>query len=60
MYKHGIIYLKDRHGGAYIVFTFFGILITSVLIYNVCYKESNKKYEEYFEEMYNDWEDYYD
>ena len=58
--------------GAYIVFTFFtegktdmvisftGIIIVSILIYNFCYKKSNKKYEEYFEEMYDDLEDYYD
>ena len=57
---------------AYIVFTFFtegeidmiisftGIIIVSILIYNFCYKKSNKKYEEYFEEMYDDLEDYYD
>ena len=42
------------------VISFTGIIIASILIYNFCYKKSNKKYEEYFEEMYDDWEDYYD
>ena len=41
------------------VISFTGIIIVSILIYNFCYKKSNKKYEEYFEEMYDDWEDYY-
>ena len=42
------------------VISFTGIIIVSILIYNFCYKKSNKKYEEYFEEMYDDLEDYYD
>ena len=42
------------------VISFTGIIIASILIYNFCYKKSNKKYEEYFEEMYDDLEDYYD
>ena len=42
------------------VISFTGIIIVGILIYNFCYKESNKKYEEYFEEMYDDWEDYYE
>ena len=42
------------------VISFTGIIIGRILIYNFCYKKANKKYEEYFEEMYYDLEDYYD
>lgn len=38
--------------------TFFGICIIALLFCGYSYKESNRKYEEYFEEMYNDIDDW--
>lgn len=40
--------------------SFFVIVCIAVLFAKYSYNTSNKKYEEYFEEMYDDWEDYYD
>lgn len=40
------------------MFTFFGICCLLVLFARFSYNESNRKYEEYFEEMYDDTDDW--
>ena len=58
MWLYSVCFFTE--GETDMVISFTGIIIVSILIYNFCYKKSNKKYEEYFEEMYDDLEDYYD
>lgn len=53
--------LSKEKGRDYTMLSFFVIVCIAVLFAKYSYNTSNKKYEEYFEEYYNnDWEDYDD
>lgn len=58
--KRVINTLSKEKGRNYTMLSFFMIICIAVLFAKYSYNTSNKKYEEYFEEMYDNWEDYYD